>query len=337
MRDIAARTGVSPMSVSRALSGGPGVSEKTRKLVLATAEDFGYQPNEFARQLRTGGPAHVIACVLTHLANPFYAAFALGVERAAARRGWRVMILSTTGDPGVERDVVSDLRTRHVDGVVVVPATPDHRHFAQLIDSGRPLVFATTPPNGIDADSVIIDDFGGMHALTTSLLSDGHRKIGLLGLDRAMWTGSERLRGYAAAHAERSVPVDRGLITEHAGDVAWANRATRQLLTRADPPTAIIAANNRMTVGALRAIRDAGARTVLAGFDDIEVADLFHHALTVVTFDAEEIGDRSATLLFDRLTSPDGRGGPVRKLVAPIREVLPTGLVRYGSVSGQRR
>jgi len=324
MRDIAAQAGVSPMSVSRALSGGPGVSERTRAEVLAAVQALGYQPNEFARQLRTGGPTHVIALVVTHLANPFYAALALGVERVASAHGSRVMIMSTMSDLDTEREVVADLRRRPVDGVIIIPATPDHRHLKELADQGRPMVFATTPPNGIDADSVTVDDFGGMRELCSQLLADGHTRIGLIGLNHAMWTGSERLRGYSAAHAEAGVEVDDKLITERAGDIASATKATLRLLRLHQPPTAVIATNNLMTIGALRAVRDTGARAAVAGFDDIEVADLFQQPLTVVRYEAEQLGVRSAEQLFVRLAQDDD------KAAGPTRELITTTIVRYG-------
>jgi len=338
MRDIAARAGVSPMSVSRALRGDPGVSETTRAQVLATVKTYGYQPNEFARQLRTGGPTHVIALVLGHLANPFYAQFAVGVERVAAEHGTRLMIMSTNNDLGNERQVINDLRSHQVDGVIIVPATPDHRHLTELGSPSCPVVFATTPPNGLEASSVIVDDFGGMQELCGQLLSAGHRRIGLLGLNRAMWTGSERFRGYAAAHAEHGIRVDERLITEHAGDSGWAQRETGRLLRLADPPSAVIAANNLMTIGALRAIRQAGTTTVLAGFDDIDVADLFQVQLTLVTFNADQLGARSAEVLFeqrghtavrvDQSGDADQTNGP--QVRGPVRDVLPTKLVSYG-------
>lgn len=323
MRDIAAQAGVSPMSVSRALSGGPGVSEETRTQVLATVETLGYQPNEFARQLRTGGPTHVIALVVTHLANPFYAELALGVERVAAAHGSRVMIMSTMSDLETEREVVTDLRRRPVDGVIIIPATPDHRHLTTLTDQGRPVVFATTPPNGVEADCVTVDDFGGMRSLCTQLLSVGHTRIGLIGLNHAMWTGSERHRGYAAAHAEAGITIDNDLITERAGDIGTANQATRRLLDLENPPTAIIATNNQMTIGAMRAVRDLGSSAAVAGFDDIEAADLFRQPLTVVKYQAEQLGSRSAELLFANLSRTDEAAS------APVREMITTGVVRY--------
>ena len=136
MRDIAARAGVSSMSVSRALRGYPGVSEQTRTQVMAAVKELGYQPNEFARQLRTGGPTHLIALIVSHLSNPFYAMLAVGVERVAAEHGARVLIMSTNSDLDTEREVVEDLGRRRVDGVIIVPATPEDS--TCVVETGRP-------------------------------------------------------------------------------------------------------------------------------------------------------------------------------------------------------
>ncbi|MBO0810913.1 MAG: LacI family DNA-binding transcriptional regulator [Microlunatus sp.] len=335
MRDIAARAGVSPMSVSRALRGDRGVSESTRAQVLETIKALGYRPNEFARQLRTGGPTNVIALIVGHLANPFYAELAVGVERVAASHGTRLMIMSAQNDLATEQDVIADLRRRQVDGVIIVPATPDHRHLDQLGGPNTAVVFATTPPNGVEASSVIVDDFGGMRELCSRLLTAGHRRIGLLGLNRAMWTGSERLRGYAAAHAEASVPVDDRLITEHAGDIGWSMQETRRLLRLADPPTAVIAANNQMTIGALRAAKDEDSDVTVAGFDDIEVADLFWRPLTLVTYDADQLGARCAEVLFERRSALAGSGSERPAGGSLVRDVIPTKLICYGEPDGR--
>jgi len=93
----------------------------------------------------------------------------------------------------------------------------------------------------------------------------------------------------------------------------------------------VIAANNLMTIGALRALRDGGSEVTLAGFDDIEVADLFQRPLTLVTFNADQLGERSAQVLFDRQSGPSGTdAGERRTSGSPVRDVLPTKLVSYG-------
>ncbi|WP_329454182.1 LacI family DNA-binding transcriptional regulator [Streptomyces sp. NBC_01497] len=306
MRDVAERLGVSTMTVSRALRGQPGIGEATRRRVLAEVAALGYRPNKLARGLRSGGPNELIGLVVTNLANPFYSQLAVGVEEVCVRYGARVMLGSTSEDPDVERDVVRDLLDRGVDGLVVVPASHDHSHLGGPRLRETPVVLAASPPMDIDVDCVLVDDVGGTRAACRRLVSRGHRRIGFLGLPPSLWTGSERFRGYALALEEAGIAVDERYVSRHRGDSALAEQAARAMLALPDPPTALITANNRNTVGALRALRDrpeGGNPVALAGFDDIELADMLHLPLTVVSYDAAEVGRAAATLLFERQRS----------------------------------
>lgn len=290
MREIAARLGVSAMTVSRAIRGDDGISEATRQRVLEAVADAGYRPNDLARRLRTGASDELAGLIVTNLANPFYAQLAVGVEEVATAHGTGLVVASSNGDPGRERELVETMVARRLAGLVVVPAGNDHRHLARL-----PVVLATTPPRGIDAGCVLVDDFGGTYEACRIMISRGHERIGFLGLPASLWTGSERFRGYAAALEDAGLMLDDRYVIRHRGDVRAAERAARELLAREAPPTALITANNRNTIGALRAARDT--TVALAGFDDIEVADLLQLPLSVVAYDAVEVGRAAARLL----------------------------------------
>lgn len=324
MRDVARRLGVSPMTVSRALRGAPGISEATRTRVLAGVSELGYRPNKLARGLRSGGPNELIGLVVTNLANPFYSQLAIGVEQVAVSFGARVVLGGTGEDPDAEQEVVADLVSRGVDGLVVVPTGYDHAHLGAVAGHGTPVVLAASPPMGIDADCVVVDDFGGTREACRRLLARGHRRIGFLGLPASLWTGSERFRGYAVALEEAGIDVDERYVSRHRGDIALAERAARDMLALPDPPTALVTANNRNTIGALRALRDrAGEDIALAGFDDIELADMLQLPLTVVSYSAVDVGRSAAKLLFEHLESTD----PLRR--SSRRVVIPTTLVDH--------
>jgi LacI family transcriptional regulator len=316
MRDVAAHAEVSPMTVSRTLRGDPRVSPEMRQRVLAAVETLRYRRNDLARGLRTGRSSGLLGLVVTGLGNPFYSEMALGVEALAAERGMRVVLGDTAGDLDRERQLVDDLASRRVDGIIVVPAGNDHSHLDPAALHGLPVVFATRPPSVPDVDCVVVDDFGGSRAATAALLAEGHERIGFLGLGRSLWTGTERLRGYCAALEEAGLAVDDAVLRSVASTSGAAEEAARALLELPDPPTAIFAANNRNTVGAYRAIARAGSGTALAGFDDVPLADLFAAPLTVVAYDVGEVGRRAAQLLLDRL-EPAAGSGHARMLTVP--------------------
>jgi LacI family transcriptional regulator len=317
------------MTVSRTLRDDPAVSEVTRDRVLRSVATLGYRRNELARSLKLGRTDGVLGVVLANLANPFYAELALGVERWADQRGLRIMLADSAEDPAREQRLLQDFAARRFDGVLVVPTSDQHRHLDRAQLGGMPLVLATTPPSGIVADAVVLDDFGGARKATAELLARGHRRIAFLGLPASSWTGSERLRGYGAALESAGLDVDERHVLRGTPTVESARGRTRQLLALAEPPTAIFAANNRLTIGALRAVREQDAPTSLAGFDDIEYADLLDRPLLLVSYDAHELGARAAGLLGDLVDDPDGADRRHAR-----RIVVPTELVQYGESVG---
>ncbi|MEU7639776.1 LacI family DNA-binding transcriptional regulator [Streptomyces sp. NPDC039016] len=324
MRDVAARAGVSAMTVSRVLKD-EHVSAATRERVLAAVRELGYRRNEVARNLRLGRPSGMIGLVVTNLANPFYSRLALGAEQVAEQHGLRLVLGNTGEQVQRERELVEDLVSRRVDGMIVVPAGATHRHLSSAALGGTPVVLASRPPSGIDADTVLVDDFGGAQAATAQLLAEGHRSVGFLGNPPALFTGAERFRGYWAAHEEAGLTPREEWVRRGPYDIPTAEAAALELLDREDAPTALFCTNNRITLGAYRAVLRLDTDTALAGFDDFEMADMLKVPVTVVSYDADEVGRRAARLLLDRIEqAPDKPPGPAR------RTVVPTSVVRYG-------
>lgn len=328
MRDVATRLGVSSMTVSRALRGAPGVSERTRSQVLAEVQTLGYRRNQLASRLRSGQTHQMIGLVVTNLANPFYAQLAVGVEDVATEHDARIVLCTTGEEVTREREVIRDLTARQIDGLIVVPAGSDHSHLAPAEIQGTPIVLAASPPVGIDADCVLVDDFGGTRDACRRLLARGHRRIGFLGLPATLWTGSERFRGYAAALEEAGLEVTERYVSRHRGDIGLAEQATRALLDGPEPPTALVTANNRNTVGALRAVRSSSGDLAIAGFDDIELADMLQLSLSVIAYDPADVGRAAARLLFGRLGAAALDDGA--RLVGPSQRVtIATRVIDY--------
>lgn len=314
MRDVAAHAGVSPMTVSRTLRGDPAVTPDNRRKVHEAVAALGYRRNEAARSLRSGRAHDIIGLVVTNLANPFYSQLALGVEQFAAEHGQQVLIGNTAEDVGRERELLADFAGRRIDGAVVVPAGTDHRH---LRVRGLPVVLAAARPRRAALDCVLVDDYAGSRQLTEELIAAGHRRIAFLGLPEHLWTGAERLRGFRDAMQAAGLPAPDRLVGHHIADIATAQRTTRELLELSRPPTAIVAANNRNTMGAYRAIRHARTAIALVGFDDFEFADLLDRPLTVAAYDPIQLGAAAAGLLYDRVRGTAGKRP--RTITIPIQ------------------
>lgn len=324
VRDVAARAGVSPMTVSRTLSGGKNVRPELQERVWAAVAELGYRRNENARSLRPGQSSGLIGVAITNLANPYYGEFAIGVEDEAAAWGRRILLGNTGEDQDRERQLVADFLGRRVDGLIVVPAAgAPATHLAPEALGGRPLVLASRLAAGVTADAVVLDDVGGSYRATQTLLEAGHRRIGYLGNAASVFTGQRRFEGFANALREAGIEPDLALVHRDQQDVGSAVRAMDALLDSSDPPTAVFAANNRNAIGAITAIaRRTGAANGphLVSFDTFELAELSPVPLTVIEHDARELGRVAAKMLLDRGDAPAGR---VETLPVRLRVVKP--------------
>ncbi|GGJ21375.1 LacI family DNA-binding transcriptional regulator [Streptomyces brasiliensis] len=320
VRDVAARAGVSASTVSRVLGGTYPVAPATRARVLAAIRDLDYVVNAHARALG-GATTKTVAVVVDDVTSPFYAHIARGVEEAASAAGRLCLLCTTHGDPRRIVAVVDTMREQRADAVIVVGGAwqdPDYRdrmtHFAHALDrAGSRLVLVGRPPlgPGVPAGVVEYDNEGGAFALTSHLLSAGHRRIAYLGRVAGLSTSAERVRGFDRAHALLDLTPDAGLIVDGAFTRASGYRATRELLAAGREFTAVQGATDLVAAGAVQALREAGRRVphdvAVAGYDDIPPALDVHPALTTVHVPQEELGRAAVRLALQRAEPPDGR------------------------------
>ena len=317
MRHVAERAGVSLKTVSRVINAEPNVAAATAERVIEAIEELGFRRNDLARSLRHGRSSATLGLVIEDVANPFYANVAQAVEEAARDRGFLLITASAREDADRERELAAALLRRRVDALLIVPAGPDHRY----LSSAR-TVFLDRPPGGIDADTVLLDNRGGARSAVEHLIARGHARIACITDAAELYTARERLAGYRDALRAAGIEDDPSLVISGNRDVGSARSAAEHLLALPDKrrPTAIFAANNRNTVGALHALRKADRALALVGFDDFELADLL--GTSVVRADPWRLGEQAATLAFARL---DGDDRP------PLEVTVPTELIPRGS------
>ena len=315
MRDVASTAGVSLKTVSRVVNREDGVRVETAARVEAAIARLGFARNDVARSLRHGR-ANALGLVIEDVANPFYSAIARTVEDAAHARSHILITGSCEEDAERERELVLRLLRRSVDALLIVPAGDDHRYLLPEIGAGTPIVFLDRPPRGVEADTVLLDNLGGARAAVEHLLGHGHERIAFVGDAPAVFTAAERLAGYRAALRDAGVSEDPELVRAGSHDAQAAERAARELLAlpAGRRPTALFTANNRNTVGALRALRDGDGTLALVGFDDFELADMLQVPVTVVRHDPAEMGRIGAEMAYARLDGDDGL--PRRRTIA---------------------
>lgn len=322
MSDVAEAAGVSLKTVSRVVNEEPSVRRETAELVHRTIEQLGFRRNDLARALRHGRRSGLFGLVIEDVSNPFYSAIARGVEEVTRRRGILAIAASSDEDAERERHLVRLFCERRVDGLLIVPAGDDHRYMLPELRSGTRVVFIDRPPGRIDADVVLLDNVGGARMAVDHLVAQGHRRIGFVGEAPGIFTTAERLRGYRETLARSGLAADPSLIRLGVHDATAAERAVYELLSLPEPPTALFAGNNRITVGGLRVLARDGFGLALVGFDDLELGEMLALPVTVVAYDATELGRKAAELLAQRLAGDDS---PARRVV------LATTLVARGS------
>lgn len=339
MRDVAARAGVSVSTVSRVVNAERYVDTATRERVEAAVADLGFLRNESARSLRPGQRSATIALVVEDLTNPFSAELAHGVELEVTTAGCVLLLLSTGRDAAGdrnrarEREVVSELLRRRVDGVLVVPGVDDADGLYADLAARTPVVFVDRLPRGVQGDVVLVDNTAGARRGTERLLAHGHTRIGYVGGDERSGPGARRFAGFRAALKAAGVPEHRDLLRFRNHEADDARVATTSLLAHPDPPTALFCDNNRMTVGALLAIHRGGADVAVAGFDAVELAELLVDRVALVTYDTVEIGRRAAALLAARIAGADH---PPRRVTVPV-EVAEFGSFADDEIAGEHQ
>ena len=334
IREVADHAGVSVATVSRILAGNYPASPATRNRVMRAVKELDYVANAHARAL-AGSPSKSVAIVLNSVISPHYAHVAQGVEAQAAAEGRLCLIGTTGGDSERELAMVQFMREQHAEAVILVGnVVPNDRYIERmsqyaraLAAVGSKLVLCGRPPLGAEVPAIVVeyDNIGGAFAVTSYLLSAGHRRILCLGRRSGYTTSDGRTAGYRQALAAHQVPHDPSLEVD--GRMTW-NEGYRMMKERlaAGPRdfTAVFALNDLIAGGARQAMLEQRLSipedVSMVGFDNLPPsADI---NLTTVHLPHEEIGRTAVRLTLDQ----ESHGG------GPQHVVLGTHLVIRDSV-----
>ncbi|MDZ4864434.1 MAG: LacI family DNA-binding transcriptional regulator [Gemmatimonadota bacterium] len=329
IKDVARQAGVSVATVSRVYNDSANVRPHTRARVQAMARELGYSPHGAARSLITSR-THTLGLLLPDLYGEFFSEVIRGVDQAAQREGFHLLVSSArAGGPSLE-DALRSMRGR-VDGLIVMSPDLDAGASRRSLPHGFPVVMLNCPPSDAGYDSIGIANYEGAVAMTRHLAGLGHTRIAIIKGAEGNFDAAERLRGYRAV--VRDLGLDPSPALELSGDFSEASghAAALRLHALVPRPTAVFAANDGMAVGALSALREAGLRLphdiALGGFDDIPLARYLEPALTSVHVPIGVLGEHATACLFAGLRATE----PTESR----REVLATTLVVRRSCGAQ--
>jgi LacI family transcriptional regulator len=321
--DVAQRAGVSQATVSHILNNSTTISlpEETRQRVLAAMTDLGYIPDRAARSLRTN-KTYTIATIIPDITNPFYPTFVRGIQDITKQNSYDLIIYNSDGILDEERQSLNSVKQNRVDGLIVVPF---HLEENNLLEVNIPIVqLIQKPLVPTVLDSVFIDNVAAARKVVEHLIERGHTRIGMIAGEENTPPRQNRILGYQQAIAEHHIPLDEILI--RGGDFTEkGGYETMQEILRISPSvTAVFAANDLMAMGALTAIHEAGLRVpqdiAVAGIDDIPAAHLVTPSLTTITQYQQNIGQRAAEMLFERLNGSE-TGAP-RSIEMPFSLIV---------------
>lgn len=301
VREVAAAAGVSVGTVSHVISGRRHVAPSTRSRVEAAIATLGYRPNRLARSLQTRR-SHVIGMVIPDVGNPFFGELARAVEREARAAGYCVVFGNSENDPDLETRYVEEFVERRVDGLIAVANVAG---WAKRVPMDLAVVALDRYPPRWPFDAVRVDNEAGMEVIVGHLVGLGHERIGFIGGDQVSTAGLQRARGFARALRHRNLEpawLSTGMFSLESGRLQ-----TERLLARPprERPTAIVAANDLLALGALLACQQAGVAVPeelsVAGFDDIPFAALARPSLTTVRQPIDELGAQATRLVLERI------------------------------------
>lgn len=330
IKDIAKELSVSIATVSRALRDSYDVSPETKERVRAAASKLNYKPNYNAIGLAKRS-THNIGIILPFIANYYFSTVITGIQEVAYRSGFNINLYVTNNSAETELSIMKTLSFSAFDGLLVcVTSKSDScEHFQKVIDEGVPLVFFDREAANVSASKVMQDDFNGAFEAVEHLITNGYTRIAHIAGPEGLLMTERRLQGYLAALERHNIPVREEYIIYSVFSQESGEAATYQLLASPEKPDAIFAANDRLAIGAMIALKnrniEIGKEVGIVGFTNDLISALISPSLTTVAEPAFEIGKLSCELLLKHIKKPN---------LSPQEIILPGQLIIRNSSVG---
>ncbi len=354
IKDVARLAGVSYTTVSHVINSTRRVSDEARQRVLLAVQVSGYVPSQVARSLRASS-TQVLGILVPDICNPFCAEITRGFELAAHEAGYGMVLGNTRfSDPGQGLQVERML-SRRVDGLLVVAGVFEHARLADTLRQhiarrDMPVLLIDHEAGDLHADVLVADSFDAAFEATQHLTELGHRRIACLSGPMSLGISAERVRGWRAALAAVGVEPPLDWLFEGAFDLDSGYRLGLACLKpftarggAADRAlTAVLACNDMMAIGVLRAAAELGVtvpeRLSVMGIDGVELGQYVQPTLSTVGEPLRRVGEQAARMLLDRIASPAGASAPLQRMqrachvmargsTAPVHTPSHTGLM----------
>lgn len=306
--DIARQLNISATTVSRGLQDNPAINKLTRKKIADTAKQLGYRSNNFASSLRSK-KTNTLGVLVPRLNSYFMAAVISGMEDAANKKGYNLIISQSQEKAAKEAANAYTMFNKRVDGLLVSLAygTENMDHFASFFRKGIPVVFFDRVFPHKDSTSVVIDNYKAAYEVTKHLVHEGCRRIMLLGGNMLRNVYAERLSGYQQALKDNKIPFNEKLVIISNLTEADGIKAAEMILKMKpkERPDAVFASNDTAAVHCMIHLKAAGikipADIAFAGFNNDPISKIAEPNLTTVNYPGYSMGEIAVTNLINHL------------------------------------
>jgi len=305
IRDVAKRANVAPITVSRVINNSGYVSQEVRQRVEQAIAELNYIPNSLGPSLRSKR-TNILALVLSDITNPFWTTVARGVEDTANQSGYYVVLCNTDESQSKQDEYLTVMLRKRVDGVLLVPAQSTAQSIRMIQQQAVPVVVMDRRVPDSVVDVVRCDSVEGAYRLTRHLLDLGHRYVAMITGPEQVSTAVDRVIGFRRAMEEAGLGQEMQQVYWGEFNQKAGFDLTKRVLRSTPRPTAIFAGNNFIAIGALKALREAGAQVpddmALVAFDDLPAPLVIDPFFTVAVQPAYEMGKTATELLLTRIT-----------------------------------
>ena len=301
--NIADKLSISGTTVSRVLTGQSKkyrISSRTAELVQKTASELGYVPDQLARALRTKR-TNTMGLIIPDISNPFFSTIARNIEIQARKVGSSIILADSQEDTQLEIESIRLLQSRKVDGLLICPVGEESSHLEQIVDAGLPMVIIDRYFPSLDCAYVVSDNYQGALEAVEYFFEMEHRSIGYIQGRLNTSVNNDRIRGYRDAHEKNGVSVNESLIVGDSFGKRNGYIGAKILLAKTPRPTAIFAASNLISLGAMTAIKEEGLKIPedisIISFDDQPYSEYLATPMTTVVQQTSETGEIAFRLL----------------------------------------
>jgi DNA-binding LacI/PurR family transcriptional regulator len=327
IRDVAAFSGLSLGTISKYINGGT-VKEKTRHKIEEAIQKLNFKPNTIAKGLRNAR-SFTIGVLMSKLNSNFNSIIISALEEYLLPLGYSVIVSECHENENIEIEKVNFLLHHMVDGIVIMPYSMKGKQIEVMKENKVPFVVIDQLMENFETDGIVLDNAAALEKPVETLIKMGHRDIAIITGNLSLYTAKGRFAGFKKAMDKNNIPIKEQYVRDGDYTIDGGYTATLSLLNNKKPPSALIATNYDMTIGAILAINYL-RKTIpddlsFAGFDDLPLINVVSPSISIINQPMIEMGRNAGRLLFKRI-SGDYSGYP--ELIMHKAEMKLTGSIK---------